>query len=102
MGSAYLFVLTLILGSPLYILIRAICLVLPGYVVLLGVGFVGMGLFWWNPRNLFSDSIIGLLPFLLGGVVSLLGFAFAPLWVQLGITAGLLGLQRLYFRDVLN
>lgn len=96
MGLTLILMLVVAMGSPLYILTQAISMVIPGYLVLLGIAVIASTLYFWNPYQIFSDQIFAILLWLIAGVVTLLGIIFAPFWLQLGFAMLAIAGQRFY------
>jgi hypothetical protein len=100
MLPAHLFLILLILACPAFVVLHAISLIVPLYVLLLSVG-LGMLYLRLRPgRGLVFEEVFGLLVILIGAACSIIGFALSPLPVQLLATIALVILSGRYQVDV--
>ncbi|OLP17828.1 hypothetical protein BST81_12235 [Leptolyngbya sp. 'hensonii'] len=100
MAPTYLFLLALSLGVPLYVTLRAMAMVIPAYTIFLAIAGALIWVSFYNPKNILTDDIILCLVLLISSVCGLIGFAIAPLSIQMIIAIGLVIFQRKYFGNV--
>jgi hypothetical protein len=95
MPSIYLSLILMVLAGPIYALLRALSLVLPLYMVLLVVGIVNLIFLLKGSQCSPIDEVFSLVALVIGTICMILGFAFAPLPVQLaGAIAALFVINR--------
>lgn len=90
------FLISLILGSPIYIVLQAALLVIPPYGVLLAIALGAAYLLLRSPSGVGGDEILTFLVLLIGLSCALGGLAVAPLLIQMAIGISCLAFHQRY------
>jgi uncharacterized membrane protein len=98
MLPAYWLLVLFVLAGPVYAVLHAVSLVVPFYLVLLTIGLGTLfGLLRRSERPQFElEEIFTLLTVLLSVASAIVGFALAPLPIQIVVTIALIALWERY------
>lgn len=100
MLPVYVFLAILMLAVPVYAILYAASLFIPLYVILLVIGVAGVMMFLRRAQGFWLEEVFSLMTLLLGTVCFFIGFAIAPLLVQVIGAIALIGFSQFYWADV--
>ncbi|MDX2216427.1 MAG: hypothetical protein SFY66_24395 [Oculatellaceae cyanobacterium bins.114] len=96
----YAFLATLILAVPVYAVLYATSLLIPLYLILLVIGIAGLSLFLQRSRGFWLEEVFSLMTLIIGTACFFIGFAIAPLFVQLIGAIAIMTLFQVYWANV--
>jgi hypothetical protein len=99
MPPLYLCFILALLAGPVYVILHAITLVIPLYLLLLFAGIVSLWFPVWMTRNSKVDEVFSLVALMVGIACCVVGFAMSPLYLQILAAIALLILSRRYDAD---
>lgn len=102
MLPAHWFLMMLLLACPVYVVLHAISLIVPLYLLLLTIGLGMLYLLMGQPGSMRFEEVFSLLAVLIGIACAIAGFAMAPLLVQVLGTIALVVLSRRYQIDAIG
>ncbi|MBD2465418.1 hypothetical protein H6G89_30895 [Oscillatoria sp. FACHB-1407] len=96
----YAFLASLILAVPVYAVLYATSLFIPMYLILLTIGIAGLSLFLQRSKGFWLEEVFSLMTLIVGTACFFIGFAIAPLFVQIIGAMAIFAVFQFYWADV--